>query len=1210
MHAWPLSICLLAIPALPGLLSAADIESAALTSRSPAGTTLFAELGPAQTGIDFANITDDTHPLRYLYASSMSAGGVAIADFDGDGQPDVFLVSGPQANRLYRQTSRLHFEDTGVKSGLDGGDAWGVGCAAADIDRDGDVDIYVCNYLSPNQLFLNNGDGTFVEQAAVWGVDFTDACHTPSFCDYDGDGWLDLYILTNRWYRPEGFPSEQTIVAQPGRKPFVKPEFERFYDAVRIGENEWGTRVVGRPDILCHNSGKGRFTNETVKAGITHRGHGLSSTWFDWTGDGRPDLWIGNDFDDPDHLYVNQGDGTFRDATLESVGQISWFSMGADFGDVNGDGLLDFLITDMSGTTHYKQKTAMGSMGDSLWLMENGRPAQLMRNHLFLNAGNGRWLEGAYLAGVANSNWSWAARLCDFDNDGRNDVFVQAGMTRNFNDKDDPEVRKDAGTKTQWDRFKKLPPLKEQNMAWRNKGGMVFEEVSRAWGLDHTGVSFGCAAGDLDGDGDLDLISVRLDEPVAVYRNDSQEGHRVTLQFKGRVSDLSGIGVHARVETAHSVQVREMTLTRGYLGSDQPLLHFGLGEDDKIRKLEIRWPGGRRQIFENLAADLRYTITEPGTADGQPLPPKPAPLFALNAALLSAAVHEEKRYDDFAREPLLPNRMSQLGPGHAWADVNGDGRADLFLGAARYGSRQLLIARKEGGFEPSPESFPAELTSEDMGVVFLDADGDGDEDLYIVSGGVESSAGSFTYQDHLYLNDGRGGFSTSPAGTVPGVRDSGGPVVAADFDHDGDLDLFIGGRCVPGAYPTAAGNHLLRNDHGRFTEVTPPGLAVTGMVTGALWSDADGDGWLDLLLTHEWGAIALFLNDKGTLTKAERTGLESAKGWWNGIAGRDLDGDGDIDYVATNFGRNTKYHPDAEHPALIFYGDMDGTGTRQIVEAEYEKDALVPIRGKSCSSQAMPFIKDKFQTYSSFAKASLGEIYSPEKLNSVEKYSATVLDSAVLRNDGKGHFTLEPLPWQAQISPAYGVVISELNGDTTPDVVLAQNFFTAQVETGRMAGGLSLLLTGNPGGGLDPVWPDRSGISEPGDAKSLSVADLNNDHIPDLAFGINDGSMDAFVSSGNKSAADFLTVKLRGVTGNPQAIGALVTVHTASGKPQTAEVYAGSGYLSQSPADLYFGMGGAGTLQSVSIRWPDGTVVDVKDPKSENGVLMISRSQP
>ncbi len=1185
-----LSVSAFAAEATPG------IGSEPLAPKSPATAALFEELGKDATGIDFTNQIDDTHALRFLYASAMSTGGVAIGDFDGDGQPDIFLANGPGKNKLYRQAGPLKFEDVTAKAGVDGGDAWGIGCAFADVDGDGDLDIYVCNYLSPNQLFINGGDGIFAESAKAFGVDFVDASHTPAFCDYDGDGRIDLYILTNRWYRPEGFPEEQTIVMTKDG-PRVKPEFEKFYDAVQTSAKTYGTQVVGRPDILCHNNGDGTFSDVTKSSGVSHRGHGLSATWFDWNGDGRPDLWVGNDFDDMDRLFVNKGDGTFGEVTLAAVGQLSWFSMGADFGDVNGDGLPDFFIADMSGTNHFKQKTLMGSMGDKQWFMENARPPQLMRNSLFLNAGNGRFLEGAYLAGLANSNWTWAARLLDLDNDGRNDIFLQCGMSRNFNEKDDPLVKAKDPKKTQWERYKHLPPLKERNMAFRHRGELQFEDVSKAWGLDHLGMSYGCAAGDLDGDGDLDIVSVRLEEPVVIYRNNSQAGHRVTLRFYGGASDRFGTGVQVRLESASGVQVRELTLARGYLGCDEPLVHFGLGEDAKIARLEVRWPSGRSQVFENLDVDRRYTITEPAARTPRsPAAPAPRALFTASPALKGAR-HQEKPYDDFAREPLLPNKMSQLGPGQAWGDVDGDGREDLFLGGARYGARRILLNKGGGQFAESANRFADDLLCEDMGALFFDADGDGDADLYIVSGGVESEAGSFTLQDRLYLNDGHGKFTRAPEGALPMERDSGGPVVAADFDRDGDLDLYVGGRCVPGAYPTAAKSHLLRNDGGKFIDITPPALAQTGMVTGALWSDADGDGWSDLLLTHEWGAIEVFHNDQGKLAKAANTGLEKLTGWWNGLAGRDLDGDGDIDYVATNFGRNTKYHPDPAHPALIYHGDMDGSGKAQIVEAEFEGENIVPIRGRSCSSQAMPFIKEKFATYKAFALATLPEIYTPQKLESVQKFTAATLDSAILRNNGQGRFSVEPLPWLAQISPSFGVVIAELNGDSAPDVVLAQNFFSPQVETGRMASGQSLLLTGDGKGGLTPVWPNRSGISVPGDAKSLAVIDLDDDGRPDLAFGLNDAPMGAFLAQPAASAGEIVTVRLHGMNpGNASAIGARVTFTAAGGKPQCAEVQAGGGYLSQSPAGLTFGLGAAKGIELISVRWPDGSTSTEKNP--------------
>ena len=1039
----------------------------------------------------------------------------------------------------------MRFEDVSESAGIRGGDAWAVGCAFADVDNDGDSDLYVCNYLSPNQLFLNNGNGTFAEVAATWGVDFSDASHTPSFCDYDGDGDLDLYVLTNRWYRPEGFPDEQTIEQGPDGRPQVIAKFERYYDARQTGDDHWESVVVGRPDILCRNEGSGKFVIANDSAGIQHRGHGLSATWFDWNDDGWTDLWVGNDFDDQDHLYMNRGDGTFFDVTHLAVGHISWFSMGADFADLNGDGLVDFLIADMAGSTHFKQKTAMGSMSAKKWFLDNARPSQLMRNSLYLNAGNGRFLEGAYLAGLANTDWTWAVRLCDFDQDGRDDAFFQCGMSRNFNERDDEELKNKDHRLTQWERYRHLPPLKEKNRAFRNLGEMKFEDVSAQWGIDHLGMSYGCAVGDLDGDGALDLVSVRLDEPVAIYHNTGTgAGNSIEFAFEGSKSNRQGIGVKARLFVGAddpAPQIRTLITSRGYLGSDQPILHFGLGEAEKIARLELFWPSGATQVVEDLEAGNRYNIKEnptPGAVWGG------APVDALfqPTPQLSMISHREIPFDDFIREPLLPNKQSQLGPGQAWGDVDGDGLDDLYLGCAKGSPRLIHLRKADGTFRSLPLSpDTSDRDCEDMGALLFDADADGDKDLYVVSGGVECNEGEPSLQDRLYLNDGAGNFRRAPGDHLPERRASGSCVSAADFDRDGDLDLFVGGRSIPGNYPLAAASQLLRNDGGgRFSDVTielapPLSASLAGIVTGSVWSDLDGDGWVDLAISRDWGAIAVYRNAGGKLESTQQpAGTEAAAGWWNGITAGDLDGDGDFDLIATNFGRNTKYHPDAQRPVLLFYGDIDDSGRNQIVEAEFEGDTLYPVRGKSCSTEAMPKLADKFDTYKGFAAASLAEIYTPQKLDSVRRFSVTDLNTSVFWNDGKGNFSPEPLPWAAQLAPSFGVVVRDFDGDGNQDIALAQNFFTPQRETGRMAGGLSLLLLGKSVGGktsFEPVWPNLSGLAVPDDAMSLAAPDLNRDGMPDLSFGNNDAPMKGYLRSARSEHS--LVVKLEGPSNEP-----------------------------------------------------------------------------
>ncbi len=1195
-----------------------DVRSTPLNPRSKGGTKLFTNLPATDTGIDFDSklVDPTTHPMRRLYASSMVVGGMAVGDVDGDDKPDLYFVNGPGMNQLYKQTADFKFEEITDKAKVDGGKHWGVGTAMVDIDNDDDLDIYVCNHGSPNQLFINDGKGVFTEEAKTFGLDLTEASHTPAFCDYDLDGHLDLYLLTNKYYHPKGKLPENTPVAtfDRNRNVILKPEYEPY---LRITEVKYppdgGLPVAswedaGRPDYFYKNNGNGKFTNVTKKAGIESHGWGLSATWWDYNDDGYPDLYIGNDFDSPDYLYHNNGDGTFKNIIEHMVPYTTWFSMGADFADLNQDGWFDFLIADMSGTNHYKQKTTMGAMSDSAEFLGTAFPRQYMRNVLYVGTGQERFMEGAKLAGLSGTDWTWTVKICDFDNDGLDDVYFTNGMSKNYNDSDNPEAVQVIHGETQWDRHVRAgtPELREQNIAYRGKGDLHFEDVSEAWGLDHMGMSFSSVHADLDRDGDLDLVVVNLEEPASVYRNDSQEGNTVLVSLVGRDSNPQGIGARVTVEAGGKNQRRQNITMRGYMASQEPILHFGLGQAETIDRLIIDWPSGKRSELTNLAVNQHHEISEPkGEAPNKPWARKlPEPSFKAVPAVASFK-HTENLFDDFKDQPLLPNKQSQYGPGVAVGDIDRDGDEDMILSGALL--KAVQIGRNDGSGRftsvnpPDPKAPQAKenlllhSVLEDMGLMLFEADGDGDLDLYVVSGGSEHKMGTkqeALLQDRLYKNDGKGNFVIDRQ-ALPVMTASGGVVVTADWDRDGDLDLFVGGRVVGGRYPTTPESMLLLNENGRFRKITEqaaPGLARSGMVTGALFTDADNDGWQDLLVTYEWGPIRYWYNDKGRFSDhTNKAGLAELLGWWNSIAGADFDGDGDTDYVVGNFGHNTKYHASPKKPALLYYGDIDQSGTKRLIEAEFEDATLFPVRGRSCSTHAIPSLANKFDTYHDFALAPLQEIYAPHCLEEAIRLEIRTLDTGVLINNG-GRFEFKVLPTIAQIAPVYGMAAQEIDGDGIPDILLVQNFYGPQVETGHMDGGVGAFLKGKGDGTFDLIAPAESGFVAPKDCKGLAVTDLNGDARPDFLIARNNDTMLAFQNQ--TSAGRCVSVALHGTPGNPTAIGSKVTLITQAGRSQTAEVYGGSGYLSQSTANLTFGMDENDEPASVTVRWPNGATKD------------------
>jgi hypothetical protein len=1192
----------------------AELESLPLAPRKASATkTLFNRVPEQASGISFTNPIDTSHALKRLYIAGFACGGIALGDVTGDGKVDVYLTGGAAtSNRLYIQTEPWEFEDVTSRAGIGATDRWCSGAAMADIDGDGDLDMYVCSYDAPNLLFLNQtkkgGPVVFEEAAVRFGVDVVDASLMANFCDYDRDGDLDLFVQCSEYKRENGRPAELPVIEENG-KYRLKPAFEKYYT---IKKNESGKETfinAGRENYLFRNEGNGKsFTNVTKTAGIGTRNISNSSTWWDYNEDGWMDLYVGNDFRDADQLYRNNKDGTFTDVIKDTLLHTTWFSMGADAGDVNNDGLTDFLIADMAGTSHYVSKATMGEMGKFKTFLTTAVPRQLMRNALYVNTGTPRFMEASFMSGMASTDWTWAVKLADFDNDGLVDAFFSNGVARSFNDSDNARSVEEHVGQTAWDHWEKFPPRKEQNLAYKNLGDLAFEDVSKSWGLDHVGMSYASATGDLDGDGDLDLVVASLDESVEFYRNDSTAGNAISVRLNGAKGNTGGIGAKVIVVAGENRLTRHSDPFRGFLSSNAPDLHFGVGDASKVT-LQVEWPSGHIQGFRDLQVGHLHVITEPkakATKREKRLPPAP---FVRSTAL-AKVTHRDVYHDDYATQPLLPWRHSSLGPGMAWGDIDGDGDEDFYLSAPKGQAGVLQINDGSGIFSVrNSPAIAAHAEREDLAPLFFDADGDGDLDLYVVSGSVESKPGASSLSDRLYLNNRKGSFFHHPK-ALPKASNSGSCAVAADYDRDGDLDLFVGGRVIPGQWPETPVSSLLRNDTAnsnvKFTEVAPDPLKSAGLVTSALWSDTDNDGWIDLLVTCEWGPVRFYHNDSGALKEAtSAAGLGAHLGWWNGIAGGDLDHDGDIDYVATNFGLNTQYKATPKKPELLYYGDLDGSGRKHIVEAKFEGSVCYPRRGLSCSSHAMPGVRKKLPTFQQFALADLAAIYTKTRIEKAEKFEVTHLASSVLLNDGQGKFKVIPLPRYAQASPAFGVVLTDFDADGHLDCLVAQNFFSPQHETGNMDGGLSALLHGKGDGTFDPVWPAVGGIVVPGDTKGLTVLDINADGTSDFVFGLNANPAWTFLSRIREKP---LTVRLSSTFGaNRNGIGARLTFTPKASPKQTMELYAGGGYLSQSPAAAKFGASGNGG--ELTVRWPEGKISTHAIPSGQTAVT-INQPEP
>ncbi|MCB0522006.1 MAG: VCBS repeat-containing protein [Lewinellaceae bacterium] len=1066
----------------------------------------FELLPAAQTGVHFSNTIKEDFTNHILINSYLyNGGGVAVLDVNNDGLQDLYFSATQEPNRLFLNKGNFQFEDITEKAGVAALGGVKTGVTVVDINADGLQDIYVCRSgMQPtpdraNLLYINNGDLTFSEKANEYGLADRSASNHANFFDYDLDGDLDVYLLNH----PVAFQEVNRVTAKE-----VDGQYIRNKDPL----DEWES------DKMYRNDGNGHFTNVSREAGISNRAWGLSVTVSDFNNDGYPDIFVGNDYIEPDLLYINNRNGTFSVQTDQYFRHMSNHTMGVDVADFNNDGLVDVVALDMVAETNQRQKELMTTMildrYNNLVRFHYGH--QIMRNVLQVNTGANPSEEGAVfsdigvLSGIWNTDWSWSPLLADFDNDGLKDLYITNGYRRDISNLDylnytaPQELAKGLNQerfKTIEDYLKLIPTTPLRNYMFKNKDGLDFENISTQWGFVQPSYSNGSAYADLDNDGDLELVVNNIIGDVFIYKNKSVEkggGNWLQVKLKGSGKNPFGTGTKVRITyDGGKTQYQEMTPTRGFFSSSQPILHFGLGNTASIEKLEVRWmPDGKVQNLGNVKANQVLTLNYNDAQPGKWETPTPAsPLFKTASNLGINFRHKEDEFIDFNRERLLPHKFSNLGPSIAVGDVNGDGLEDFFVGGARDQAGALFVQQPNSTFKQTPgQGWEQDASYEDMGAAFFDADGDKDLDLYVASGGSTYDANSANYQDRLYLNDGKGRFARA-ADALPQITASGSCVRPYDFDKDGDLDVFVGGLVSPGLYPTAPMTCLLKNDGGKFTEVcdqVSPALHLLGMVNDFIWADLDGDKQEELIVAGEWLPVTIFKNSNGKLeNKTSAFGLENTTGWWNCLAAADLDNDGDMDLVAGNLGLNSRLKATATEPLELFAKDFDNNGSLDPVLAYYNGGKLYPLPLRDNLIKQIPSLKKKFVYYTDYGKATLDQVFSSSELETSQHYQAKTFTSSWFENkDGK--FLQHPLPTEAQFAPINKIQVGDYNGDGHQDLLMVGNSSSPDVETGRYDAGNGVLILGD-GKGNFKTMPNRdSGFWATKEARDLEKVKLAN----------------------------------------------------------------------------------------------------------------------
>ncbi|MEO5600765.1 MAG: VCBS repeat-containing protein [Cyclobacteriaceae bacterium] len=1129
--------------------------------------TLFVLLSPDASGVDFVNrITPDANTNILTYEYLYNGGGVGIGDFNNDGFQDIFLAGSQVPGKLYINkgaTSKagFSFEDITKSSGISPHENWAFGVSVVDINQDGLQDIYISmggpgntnNF--PNQLFVNQGVNRdnhpgFKEMAAVYGL--ADRGHSIQslFFDYDIDGDLDMYQLTGGGF--ERSPNNPSPIVKDGTAINTDRLYRNDYDS---------------------GAGHPVFTDVSKQAGIVEEGYGLGVSLADFNEDGRPDVYVTNDYLTNDLLYINNGDGTFSEKVSEYFKHTSHFAMGNDVGDINNDGLMDVIAVDMLPDDHFRRKLMFGATqyNKFYYAVSHGYTHQYMRNTLQLNNGNGSFSEIGQLAGVYKTDWSWAVLLADFDNDEFQDIFITNGFGKDVTDLDFVKFRssmtseiKNEGVRRKilLDSLAKRPGIKVANYAYRNNGDLRFTHVSNEWGFDLLTYSNGAAYADFDNDGDLDMVICNLDDVAMVYQNKQREkkpdsSNYLRVKITGNKNNSSGIGSKITLKYQGKTQAKLKSVVHGFQSSMDENLHFGLGSVKNIDTVEVLWPDGNRTILKDVKTNQLVHADYQNSSLIPKQNPKAIP-HTFFKTLKSAVIpyrHIENNFIDFNHEPLLPNKLSQEGPGMAVGDVNNDGLDDLFVGGALLRSGMIYRQRSNGTFEIT-ELSKDDIQSEDMGCIFFDADLDNDLDLYVVSGGNEYNANHKHYQDRLYFNDGKGNFIKDIA-ALPSMPTSGSCVVASDYDHDGDPDLFIGGRVLPGSYPSAPQSYLLRNNgEGKFEDVTREicsELVRPGMVTSGLWTDFDNDGWSDLLLVGEYMPITFYHNEQGKkLTKISGSGLEETQGWWRSIIGGDFDNDGDVDYIAGNFGLNSHYKASTSEPINVTFKDFDNNGASEAITSYYENGINYPIASMDVLTNQLPLLKRKILYHRTYANTSTNRLLEIAGPKDAQVLYCKILESVYIENKGAGKFVQHPLPLPMQLAPVYGLLAEDVNVDGNLDFIAVGNSYAPDVVSGRCDAFTGLVALGDGKGNFSPLPVSRSGFFVDGDAKSMVNMVIGSKPVTVVAQ--NNDSLKIF----DRNISDKITVV------NPAKMEVTAILINRNDGERKMEIGDGSGYLSQS----------------------------------------------